>query len=257
MMECKYVVFMGPAGSGKTTLTATFSDWLSSQGIDNVKVNLDPAVEYLPYDPDIDVRNYVDAREVAKKYSLGPNGALLASMDLLYGKLEDIKKELMEIEGEYVLIDMPGQLELFSFRSTGPLIVDRLSSKNRTAVVFLMDANFTASVENFLSILMLSHSIRIRHYFPQINAISKIDLLSPELLEELLTLKESPELLKEKVIDKGDPKYHDYINSIADFLIEEGIDFIPVSSTTGEGLDELFASIQNLISNLDEIETNL
>ncbi|MGC8557237.1 MAG: ATP/GTP-binding protein, partial [Fervidicoccus sp.] len=142
-MECKYVVFMGPAGSGKTTLTATFSDWLSSQGIDNVKVNLDPAVEYLPYDPDIDVRNYVDAREVAKKYSLGPNGALLASMDLLYGKLEDIKKELMEIEGEYVLIDMPGQLELFSFRSTGPLIVDRLSSKNRTAVVFLMDANFT------------------------------------------------------------------------------------------------------------------
>ena len=48
------IIVLGTAGSGKTTLTAALADFLLDNELDVVTVNLDPAVETLPYKPDID-----------------------------------------------------------------------------------------------------------------------------------------------------------------------------------------------------------
>ena len=40
------------------------------------QVNLDPAVANLPYEPNIDIRDTVNYKEVMKQYGLGPNGGL-------------------------------------------------------------------------------------------------------------------------------------------------------------------------------------
>ena len=72
-----FVFFVGTAGSGKTTLVKTFNDYLRDQQMDSTIINLDPAVESLPYTPAVDVRDYVDAYEVMEKFGLGPNLSLI------------------------------------------------------------------------------------------------------------------------------------------------------------------------------------
>ncbi|HIP65006.1 MAG TPA: GTPase, partial [Pyrodictium sp.] len=59
-----FIVFVGPAGSGKSHLVDAFGDWLEFNELSVARVNLDPAAEWLPYEPDVDVREYVDARKV-------------------------------------------------------------------------------------------------------------------------------------------------------------------------------------------------
>lgn len=45
-------------------------------------VNLDPAVTYMPYSPNIDIRDTVDYKNVMKQYNLGPNGGILTACNL-------------------------------------------------------------------------------------------------------------------------------------------------------------------------------
>jgi Conserved hypothetical ATP binding protein. len=43
-----------------------------SQGLDSAIVNLDPGAEFLPYEPDFDIREILSLSEVMSEYSLGP-----------------------------------------------------------------------------------------------------------------------------------------------------------------------------------------
>jgi GTPase SAR1 family protein len=53
-----FIVFViGTAGSGKSYLTASFSDWLHLAKQNVITVNLDPGVLTLPYTPDVDIRD--------------------------------------------------------------------------------------------------------------------------------------------------------------------------------------------------------
>jgi len=59
------VVFLGPAGSGKTTLTATFGEWLEKEIDYKISfVNLDPGCEYLLYSHDFDIRSIITTRDI-------------------------------------------------------------------------------------------------------------------------------------------------------------------------------------------------
>lgn len=253
----KYIVIIGPAGSGKTTLTQTLADWLEFNGIGVSRINLDPAVESLPYAPDFDVRSFVSAREIAISRGLGPNGALLASMDLLYARLGEVAKEIEKIESEYNILDTPGQMELFAYRPTGNLLIEKISPKNRTVILFLIDALFATRIDGLISMLLLSYSISIRHKFPQINVITKIDMLDREQLEELFNIQEDPSILMERVSEIRGGTRREMIETFANFLLDTGFDFIPVSNVSEEGLEELFGRIQQTISEMDEIESNL
>ncbi|HYA22468.1 MAG TPA: ATP/GTP-binding protein, partial [Thermoproteota archaeon] len=74
---------VGTAGSGKTTLAFSLAEWLGRKGIEAEVLNLDPGVEYLPYDPIVDVREYVDVRELMRTKGLGPNSSLVLATDML------------------------------------------------------------------------------------------------------------------------------------------------------------------------------
>ena len=71
-------LIIGPPGSGKTTYCSEIAQLL--QHVFNRKVvivNLDPANEYLPYTPDIDVQELVNVEDVMEVEELGPNGGIL------------------------------------------------------------------------------------------------------------------------------------------------------------------------------------
>lgn len=77
------VLVTGPPGSGKTTCCNGLSLFLRSCGREICVINLDPAVENVPYPCDVDIRDLVSLNEVQEEMALGPNGGLAFCFDYL------------------------------------------------------------------------------------------------------------------------------------------------------------------------------
>ncbi|RLG77623.1 MAG: hypothetical protein DRO12_01790 [Thermoprotei archaeon] len=77
---------------------------------------------------DFDIRSIVKASEVAKKYMLGPNAALLKAVDIAIGRLDEVMTAISRSDHEFVLIDIPGQIDLFIFRDISPKLIKNLLS---------------------------------------------------------------------------------------------------------------------------------
>ncbi len=128
-----FVFLIGPAGSGKTTMTKTLLEYLRESGEKVSAVNLDPGVVYLPYRPDYDVREIVELRELMLREKLGPNGGLLRAHEIMLANIDKIVKRIRELAltSSFILIDTPGQLELFALKELGEL---RPSTEMRTHI---------------------------------------------------------------------------------------------------------------------------
>lgn len=244
-----FIVVLGTAGSGKTTLTATLSDYLSHLGFDVAIVNLDPAAENLQYEPDVDVRDYVNAREVMEKYGLGPNGSLIVSADLIAARLSEISEEVSSLKANYIVIDTPGQLELFAFREAGPLIIRSLIGDQKAASLFLIDSILAEDPSSLLSSLLLASSINLRIRLSQINVLNKVDLIEDSAVERIVGYMENTDDFIESLCSRGEAAVlwdrADLEALIPRLTVYE---LIPVSATNWIGIDELYAAIQRVIA---------
>lgn len=181
----RYIVLVGPAGSGKSTLAKTLAELASRRGPKTIIVNFDPAAEVLPYDPHIDVRDYVSVQDFMKK-GLGPNGALIASVASIVNYVDDIIDEINKYSADLTIIDTPGQLELFAYRSSGPVIINTIIGEDPAVTLFLIDAPFFEDPLSIVSALSLASSVAVRMRLPQLNIATKSDLLLPEVIEEII-----------------------------------------------------------------------
>ncbi len=170
---------VGPAGSGKSTFSAAFREWMVKNEYDTVIVNLDPGAEILPYAPDVDVRDLVSLEDIMSEYGLGPNGAQIVAADMIANYVEDIKREVESYESDYVIYDTAGQLELFAFRAASNFIVDFLGG-DRSILGFIFDPSLAKTPTGFVSLLLLSATVHFRFYKPYMNILSKVDILSDE-----------------------------------------------------------------------------
>jgi len=120
---------LGCAGVGKSTLTFNFVNWLRNKGNEKVyTMNLDPAVKHLLYTPDFDIRKNVDYHGIQKNYDIGPNGAIVLSLNFLMGKIDQIIAIMKKrsSEGNVIFIDTPGQTELFTKSAFGEVFIKSL-----------------------------------------------------------------------------------------------------------------------------------
>ncbi|MEM3006378.1 MAG: ATP/GTP-binding protein, partial [Candidatus Bathyarchaeia archaeon] len=193
------IFILGTAGSGKSELTGSFTSWLEQQGEDVISVNLDPGAITLPYSPSVSVRDYVKVEEVMEEYSLGPNGGLMLACDMVVDVIDEIYREIQEFVPEVVLIDTPGQMELFAFRDTGARIAERLAEESK-AIIYLFDSVFCRDPLNYVMNMFIASAINTRFLLPQVSALSKADLLSEEEIEGITGWGEDP-LLLEAAID--------------------------------------------------------
>jgi len=125
----KTIFISGTAGAGKSLLTSKLQEYYTKNGVFTAVLNLDPGVESLPYTCDIDVRDYVDIVSIMQQYDLGPNGALIMANDLIASKIDDIQNEVNRVNPDYLIVDTPGQIELFAYRTSGPFLVENISSE--------------------------------------------------------------------------------------------------------------------------------
>lgn len=238
---------LGTAGSGKTVLTRTLYDWFNEKKLNVATLNLDAGVRRLPYNPDIDVRDIVNIDHLTDKLELGPNGAMIASMDLIATKIDDIRSEIEYIEPEYLLIDTPGQIELFAYRSSGRLISSILAEEGQPASIFLIDPSLVLRPEGFSSILLLSMSVNFQLSLPQITTISKADIIEKEQMESLESWIDSPETLVSSIQSYGQINMSQQLGiSMIELLdqFKSTGDLIPVSANTGYNIDTLIALLE-------------
>jgi len=248
-----FIVLVGPAGSGKSYLADALGDWMEFNELSVARVNLDPAAEWIPYEPDVDVRSYVDARAVMRKYKLGPNGALVASVDMMVEYADKLREEIEAAGSNYVIIDTPGQMELFAFRDTGPYVVHEITRGHKTVTVFIVDSVFASNPRSLASTLLLALSTRLRMGLPQVTVVSKVDLLEPSRLDELEEQINNPSRLYAALIEGGvDPAMAEASARALEALYpEEESAPAPlrfVSALSGYGLEDLYAAIQQVVA---------
>ena len=94
-------------------------------------------VDNLPYEPNIDVRDTVKYKEVMDQYGLGPNGAIVTSLNLFATKFDQVLQliEARSREHEYMLFDTPGQIEVFTYSASGQIVTETVAATLPTVVV--------------------------------------------------------------------------------------------------------------------------
>jgi len=250
-----FIFLVGTAGSGKSLLTASLEKWLVGSDLSVTVVNIDPGVESPPYTSDVDIREYVDYGEVMDTFGLGPNGALVASLDMAVGHVDDIREEIIETERDYVLVDCPGQMELFAYRNSGPLMVSEIKGDDPALSLFLLDSNIARTAAGYLSSMLLGLSINIRFGLPQQNVLSKSDILTEEEIDEIVQWGTEIHLLEQALDQSSEGLIREYSKSILDMLDNIGTTSVtvPVSGKDMTGLDHLYGELQRVFSGGDNI----
>jgi len=223
-----YLVVMGPAAAGKTSIAKK----LAEHGL---LINLDPASETKS---DIDIRKWIRVEEVQKKYGLGINGALLKSMELI----ADTNEWILDDRNEIKIVDTPGQLEIFLYHDYGKKIIEKLSHYDIVTSLFVVDAQEVVSVENYLAILAQNAMINLKLMVPSVTAINKIDLVEKEKIMELIDRNKLEEKLSKGdallSLAKGLIDYMEYTSIVQRPLL--------VSAKTGEGIYDLYSAIHEV-----------
>lgn len=251
------IYFVGTAGSGKSSMVYAFKEWMTLQGLDCITVNLDPGAEFIPYDPDVDIREWVNVADVMEEYQLGPNGAQIVCADLMAMRASEMVTIIDSFKTPYVLIDTPGQIELFAFRKSSEVIIDALG-KDNSFLVFLSDPHLSKTPVGFVSSLMLCATTQFRFSLPFINVLAKSDMLKQEELVKVINWSMDPDTLNGDLADGGvDART---VLNIEFFRALENVgifrEIIPVSSQAKEGIEDIYNAIQQSFEGGEDIRSD-
>jgi len=246
--------FIGTAGSGKSTMVHAYQTWMNSQGHDCVTANLDPGAESLLYTPDIDARDWVRISEIMEEQGLGPNGAQIVASDMLALHAKEIAEVVEGFRTDYVLIDTPGQIELFTFREAAGVLIDAFGRED-SALVYLNDPHLVRSPSGFISSVLLSATAQFRHALPFVNLLSKSDLLKEPELETIVKWSIDPIVLYEALfVDGATPK------TLLDVEFLKAMETIgvyrrvhPVSAELMFGFEEVYNQVQQVFEGGEDL----
>ena len=250
----KTIFISGTAGAGKSLLTSKLYEYYTKNGAFAAILNLDPGVESIPYTCDIDVRDYVDIVSIMQQYDLGPNGALIMANDLIASKIDEIQNEVNRVNPDYLIVDTPGQIELFAYRASGPFLVENISSEEKTNI-FLFDGALITSPVNFVSIALLATSIRLRLNISTINVLTKTDLIGTKL-KGILQWTTSLSTLENAIYKEADGDTYTLTTNILRGLNLGGFaqGLIPISNITGDGFVNLEGALSRILNLGEEVE---
>jgi GPN-loop GTPase len=246
------IFITGTAGSGKSLLTSRLLQWYVDRKSFPISINLDPGAASLPYEPDVDVRDFIDLNTLMEKYDLGPNGSLVMASDMIATRLDEIQDEINALNPDYILIDTPGQIELFAFRASGPYFVSNLQSDNK-ANLFIYDGMLVSSPINFVSIALLASSVKLRLKIAQVNILTKRDLIVDKL-RHILEWSSSAFSLESSLDNEKDAEYSLLSKDLVRSMTKGGFlqNVIPVSSMTLNGMVNLSAALARIVSQGEE-----
>lgn len=272
------IVCVGMAGSGKTTFMQRINAYLHEKKEPPYVINLDPAVRSVPFDSNIDIRDSVNYREVMKQYNLGPNGGIITSLNLFATKIDQILALLEKrtapapppADGaaaapqarpiKNILVDTPGQIEVFVWSASGDILLGSLASSFPTVIAYVIDTPRTTSTSTFMSNMLYACSIIYKTKLPMILVMNKTDVKDAGFVKEWMTDFESFQAALrdeengggfggveggEGPVGGGSGYMGSLLNSMS-LMLEEfyrHLSVVGVSSMTGDGVEEFFDAV--------------
>lgn len=251
----KNIIILGMAGSGKTSFVNKLEEVLIQKEKENYLINLDPAVFDCLYEPNLDIRDTIKYKQVMESYNLGPNGAIITSLNLFSTNIHKVvelleNKKTCEENLEYVVVDTPGQLEVFSWSASGKLISDSLALVYPTILIYVIDLVRNQNPNVFVSNMLYALSIMYKMQLPLVIVYNKKDIVKEDLCVKWM---KDYNLLQSAINEQSD-----YISSFSYSLcltLEEfykTIKFVAVSSKTGDGFDDLLLCVDKIADNYNE-----
>jgi GTPase Era involved in 16S rRNA processing len=217
-------------------------------GFTTQTANLDPGADALPYEPGVDVRDWLTLGDVMEEYGLGPNGAQVVAADMVALYKKKVMEELAIGEVQFILVDTPGQLELFSFRESAREIVQGILPDN-SYLLYLIDPFNARTPSGYISQVMLANLSKLRFQIPTIEVISKGDMIQPELMDQIQRWQDFPDHLLDDALEESSLK-RSMSNELSIGLfksMEELGLFTPheiVSARNGQGMEKIYQTIQ-------------
>lgn len=245
MASSTCLIVLGMAGSGKTTFVQKLAEHLYEETRPGYLINLDPACHDLPYPANIDIRDTINYKRVMKEYGLGPNGAIITSLNLFSTKFDQLVSiiEQKSSEHKHFILDTPGQIEVFNWSASGMIITETLSSLMPTAIVYIMDTVRNRNPATFMSNMLYACSILYRTKLPLIVVLNKIDLQSQDFINEWMT--DFEKFLQDVEQEQG------YISNLTRSLalaldtFYSTLKTVGVSSVTGLGMNTLLDAVED------------
>ena len=259
-----FLYFLGTAGAGKSTMTGAFHSWMLRQGYDAVTVNLDPGALHLPYNPDVDIRDWVKLEDIMDEFSLGPNGAQVTSSDMMYLHAEDIRETLEGFRTDYFLVDTPGQMELFAYREPTRDLIRSISIGGSIAM-FLFEPVLSSTPAGMVSQLSLASTVKYKMDMPFIQVLNKIDILEEEVRERVERWADPDFLYTDLTMAAvDDPGSMGGMGSMTNEMsvnmyralesMGEAAKFIPASATTMEGMEDIYSMVQAVFMGGEDLD---
>lgn len=121
-----------------------------------------------------------------EEMSLGPNGGLVYCFEFLLENLDFLSEALDGLTEEYlIVIDMPGQIELYTHIPILPALVRFLGQPGaldiRLCAAYLLEATFVVDRAKFFSGTLSAMSAMMLLEVPHLNILSKMDLVKDQV----------------------------------------------------------------------------
>lgn len=256
------IICIGMAGSGKTTFMQRLNSHLHSKKSAPYVINLDPAVLKVPFGVNIDIRDSVKYKKVMEEYNLGPNGAIVTSLNLFSTKIDQVIKlvEKKEDKIKNVIIDTPGQIECFVWSASGAIITEAFASTFPTVIAYIVDTPRNSSPTTFMSNMLYACSILYKTKLPMIIVFNKTDVQNAKFAEEWMTDFElfQMALAKDQELNGEDGTSSGYMSSLVNsmsLMLEEfysQLDVTSCSAFTGEGFDDFMDAVDKKVEEYNQ-----
>ena len=297
------MIVVGMAGSGKSTFVSKLASHLAQRAASAASealandtslssdsptrpylINIDPAVATLGYAPNVDIRDTIDYNRVMEEYKLGPNGGILTSLNLFTTKFDQVlqlaDKRAQELD--HIVLDTPGQIEIFTWSASGSIITDALATSMPTVLVYVVDTPRTTAPATFMSNMLYACSILYKARLPFVLVFNKTDVQSHDFALEWM---HDFEAFQRAIIagNARDPSVYatqgrkdmptsfesrgeepSYLNSLMNsmsLVLDEfykNITAVGVSSATGDGMDAFLDAISKARTEyIDEVRPEL
>jgi GTPase SAR1 family protein len=116
-----------------------------------------------------------------EELELGPNGGLIYAFEYLLNNMDFLTDPLDSVTEDYlIIIDMPGQIELYTHVPILPTLTRQLtegSLNTRLCAAYLLESTFIVDRAKFFAGTLSAMSAMLMLGIPHVNILSKMDLV--------------------------------------------------------------------------------